>query len=130
MHLTNEVWEHGVVRGVARLARKIVEVPTLIFMGDDGEEEEDAPDLGLMISETGLPATMSAGDRVANAHEISLHSDGTFHRYLWTTAWETVHGCSRRHYVGPVADDDVSLEDLREQIVFNLWEQEYPLETR
>jgi len=28
-------------------------IPTLIFMGDNGDEEEDAPDRGLMISETG-----------------------------------------------------------------------------
>jgi hypothetical protein len=102
-------------------------IPALLYLEEDGNEvEELAPSSGLMISTITLPATTSAGDRVANDHEIWLHSDGTFHKYLWTAAWETLEfGCTQRHYLEAVGDEEVSLEDLIEQIELQLDDFDY-----
>ena len=77
-----------------------------------------------MVSSRTLPPTTSAGNRVANSHEIWLHSDGTFHKYLWCADWESIDcGCSQRHYVASVAYEEVSLEELREEIELHLDDQ-------
>lgn len=90
---------------------------TSLFFVQDGETiEEFSAQLGVPISNRSLPTTLVAGNRVANSHEIWLYPDGTLHRYLWTATWETFDGCSQWHYVGPATEEDVSLEDLKEQI--------------
>ena len=99
-------------------------ITVLLYIGDREEVEEFSPNRGIMISSTALPTTISAGNRVANAHEIWLHSDGTFHKYLWCADWESWEGgCSQRHYVASVADEEVSLEELREAIALHLDDQ-------
>ena len=99
-------------------------ITSLLFVREDGEEvEEFAPRKGLLISTSSLPRTIVGGSRVANDSEIWLHTDGTLHEYLWTAAWESLeYGCSQRHYIGPVGEEVISLEDLLEQIEINLAE--------
>ena len=99
-------------------------IPVLLYLRNGEEVEEFSPNRGIMISSTALPPTTSAGNRVANAHEIWLHSDGTFHKYLWCADWESMdYGCSQRHYVASVAYEEVSLEELREPIELHLDDQ-------
>jgi hypothetical protein len=99
-------------------------IPALLYRRDGEEVEEFSPNRGIMISSRRLPPTTSAGNRVANAHEIWLHSDGTFHKYLWCADWESWEGgCSQRHYVASVADEEVPLETLREAIELHLDDQ-------
>jgi hypothetical protein len=71
-------------------------IPVLFYLRDGEEVEEFSPNRGIMISSRTLPPTTSAGNRVANSHEIWLHSDGTFHKYLWCADWESMDcGCSQ-----------------------------------
>jgi len=99
-------------------------ITVLLYIGDREEVEEFSPNRGIMISSRTLPPTTSAGNRVANSHEIWLHSDGTFHKYLWCADWESIeYGCSQRHYVASVAYEEVSLEELREAIELHLDDQ-------
>ena len=99
-------------------------IPALFYLRDGEEIEEFFPNKGIMISSRRLPPTISAGNRVANAHEIWLHSDGTFHKYLWCADWENMNcGCSQRHYVASVAYEEASLEELREVIELHLDDQ-------
>jgi hypothetical protein len=99
-------------------------IPVLLYLGDHEEVEEFAPNRGIMICSRALPTTTSAGNRVANEHDIWLHFDGTFHKYLWCADWESMdYGCSQRHYVASVAYEEVSLEELREPIELHLDDQ-------
>jgi hypothetical protein len=99
-------------------------ITVLLYIGDREEVEEFSPNRGIMISSTALPTTISAGNRVANEHEIWLHFDGTFHKSLWCADWESMeYGCSQRHYVASVAYEEVSLEELREAIELRLDDQ-------
>jgi hypothetical protein len=96
----------------------------LLYIGDREEVEEFSPNRGIMISSTALPPTTCAGNRVASDHEIWLHSDGTFHKYLWWADWESMeYGCSQRHYVASVTYEEVSLEELRGAIELHLDDQ-------
>jgi hypothetical protein len=99
-------------------------ITSLFFVREDGEEvEEFAPQRGLLISASSLPREIFEGNKVANASEIWLHPDGSLHKYLWSSAWESLeYGCTQRRYVGPVGEETVSLEDLLEQIEINLAE--------
>ena len=99
-------------------------IPVLLYLRDGEEVEEFSPNRGIMISSTALPTTISAGNRVANEHEIWLHFDGTFQKYLWCADWESMdYGCSQRHDVASVAYEEVSLEELREAIELRLDDQ-------
>ena len=92
-------------------------ITILLYMKDHEKIEELSPQLGLFISGRRLPQTVVAGNRIANESEIWLHPDGTLHKYLWTANWSDLEfGCSQRHYVGPVDEDAITLEDLEEQI--------------
>jgi hypothetical protein len=96
----------------------------LLYLRDGEEVEEFSPNRGIKISSRTLPPTTSAGNRVASEHEIWLHSDGTFHKYLWCADWESMdYGCSQRHYVASLAYEEVSLEELREAIELHLDDQ-------
>jgi hypothetical protein len=80
-------------------------IPVLLYSRDGEDVGEFSPNKGVMISSTPLTVITSAGNRVASCHEIWLHSDGTFHKYLWCADWETMeYGCSQRHYVASVAE--------------------------
>ena len=95
---------------------------TILFFTDDGEEvEEFASQTGLRISSSCLGITSVAGNRVVNKCEIWLYPDSTLHEYLEAATWETPEGgCTQRHYIGSVGVERISLEDLQEQIAFNL----------
>jgi hypothetical protein len=55
--------------------------------------------------------------RTLRSTEVWLYPDGTLHEYLELAAWETLAGgCTQREYIGPVDEDRVSFEQMREQI--------------
>lgn len=96
-------------------------IPVLVYMQDCEEVEEFAAETGLLISDSLLPPTTVAGNRVANRREIWLSPDGTLHEYLEAATWETLEGgCIQRHYVGPASEENIALEDLRDAIALNL----------
>jgi hypothetical protein len=96
-------------------------IPVLLFLRDDEEVEELAAETGLLISESRLPQTRVAGNRVVNTCEIWLYPDGTLHEYLKAATWETAEGgCTLRLYVGPASEQKFSLEELSEAIEFNI----------
>jgi hypothetical protein len=102
-------------------------IGSLLYGQHDDDEikevEEFTPNTGLLVSTKPLPVTEVGGNRVANQHEIWLHRDGSLHKYLWTATWATFeYGCSQRDYVGPVSNDDVSLEELTEAFEWNIFE--------
>jgi hypothetical protein len=109
-------------------------IASLFYGQHDGKElnevEEFTPNTGLLVSTKPLPSTEAGGNRIANQHEIWLHRDGTLHKYLWTGSWTSLeYGCSQRHYVGPVSDDDVSLEELTEAFEWNIFETKQQSDT-
>jgi hypothetical protein len=94
---------------------------TLFFDQEGKAVREFSSQTGLLISSHFIGVTLVAGNRVANTSEIWLHPDGTLHEYLEAATWETLEGgCTQKHYIGPADEDKISLEDLKEQIAFNL----------
>jgi hypothetical protein len=96
-------------------------IPLLFFIEGEEELKEFSSQTGLSISTHFIGVTLVAGNRVANTSEIWLHPDGTLHEYLEASTWESYEwGCIQRHYVGPASEDKIWLNDLEQQIAFNL----------